>query len=245
MSWNMLADAYVRPEFFPYTTPPILEPRARAAARLDRLTHHTASGAADVLCLQEIEPAFFEAASARLDAFEGRFSQKRGKPDGCAIFVRRSLGDVTFRELVFRDGTGHVAVAAVVAGIGIASTHLKWQAEDVPLEERLGRAELRELLDAWLLPGERWIVCGDLNAETSSPVLDVAFSRGLRDAYASLPDACTANANGRRKRIDFILHTPEFEAIPTPLPTITDTTPLPSSEEPSDHLAIRASLTAR
>ena len=237
--WNVLASAYVRPEHYPYTLPAILDPSTRDPAVLERLLSHAT---ADVLCLQEVEPAMFDAAAATLDAFEGHFVQKRGKPEGCAIFVKRALGAPTFRELVFGDGTGHVAVAAILDGVGVASTHLRWQAADVPLEARLGRAELTELLDAWVTTDMPWIVCGDLNAEASSPVLEVAFARDLRDAYATLPDAHTCNSNGRRKRIDFILHSSTFDATPTALSAITDVTPLPSADEPSDHLAITATL---
>ena len=139
LSWNILADSYIRPELFPYTPPVLLEPPVRGPAILARLLTHATN---DVLCLQEIEPAMFAAASARLDGFEGRFLEKRGKPDGCAIFVRRAHGVIAFHELVYTDGTGHGAVAAVVDGVGIATTHLKWQPSDVEPEKRLGRAAL-------------------------------------------------------------------------------------------------------
>jgi endonuclease/exonuclease/phosphatase family metal-dependent hydrolase len=241
VSWNVLADAYIRPDYFPHTPAALLEPAVRQPALLERLEMHAAS--ADALCLQEVEPAFFETAARRLEAaFEGRFLQKRSRPDGCCIFVRRALGAPSFHELVFGDGTGHVALAAKLAEVGIATTHLRWQPADVPSETRLGRAELTELCDAWVVPKERWVVTGDLNAEAPSPVLDVAFARGLRDAYASTPDAYTCNSNRRKKRIDFILHSASFDATPAPLPPLTDDTPLPSSDEPSDHLAIRAAL---
>lgn len=242
VSWNVLAGAYVRPDYYPHSPVEVLDPAARSARVIERVAGW---GHADVLCLQEIEPSVFAQLVARLGDYEGRFVGKQGRPDGCAVFVRRSLGRAEFRELVYGDGTGHVAVAAVAGGVGFATTHLKWQAAEVPLEARLGRAELLELLDAWVTAGEPWIVCGDLNADASSPVLAVAFARGLEDAYATLPDACTCNSNERRKRIDFILHTPGFVATPRGLPPITDVTPLPSASEPSDHLAIEVLLTPR
>jgi endonuclease/exonuclease/phosphatase family metal-dependent hydrolase len=238
VSWNVLADAYIRPELYPHTPPALLEP----AARRRRLLDSVASFDADVVCLQEVEPSFFAEAEARLGAFTGFFRNKRHKPDGCAIFVRRSLGAPKPRELYYRDGTGHLALAAELGGVGIVTTHLKWEPHDAPPESRLGAGELRELLDAFVAPGERWVVCGDLNADAASPVLATAFARGLRDAYASMPDAYTCNSNGKRKRIDFILHTPDVVAIPGPLRSIADDTPLPSDEEPSDHIAIRARL---
>jgi exonuclease III len=242
----MLADAYVRPEHTPYTAPELLEPSRRRIALMDRLLSYAVRGT-EVLCLQEIEPTSFAAAAEMLDAhgYQGRFLQKVGKPDGVAIFVRRSLGVPTFREVVYSDGTGHGALAAVVGGIGIATTHLKWESPDVPPEARLGRRELIELTEAFVRPSEPWIVTGDLNADASSPVLAVAFACGLQDAYASLPDACTCNSNSKRKRIDFILCSSDFVASPAPLPVITDVTPLPSTDEPSDHLPIEAGLTTR
>lgn len=247
VSWNVLADSYVKPEYFPHTAPALLEPTTRRLRLVRRLTEIADDGA-DVLCLQEVEPEVFAMAEGALASFAGRWVSKVGKPDGCAIFVRRTLGPVTFRELAFRDGTGHVAVAATIdegtRTTSIATTHLKWQAHDIPSETRLGRGELLELLDAWVTTGERWIVCGDLNAPTDSPVLEVAYARGFVDAYASMPEANTANANGRRKRIDFILHTKDWAATPAAIPVIDDLTPLPSETEPSDHLAIKAVLVA-
>ncbi|MBS2011633.1 MAG: endonuclease/exonuclease/phosphatase family protein [Deltaproteobacteria bacterium] len=243
VSWNVLADAYVKPAYFPYTDPAVLDPASRRPRVVDRLVS-LVDGGADVICLQELEPDFFETIRGALPSFEGRYTQKAGKPDGCAVLVRRALGAATFRDLTYRDGTGGVAVVARVEPLGcsIATTHLKWQAADVPPETRLGRGELIELFEAWIAPGERWVVCGDLNAPYDSPVLDVAFSRGFDDAYASMPLASTCNSNARAKRIDFILHTRDLRATPSPLPSIDDMTPLPSSSEPSDHLAIRAVL---
>jgi len=248
VSWNLLADSYVKPEYFPHTSPALLEPAARRERLVRRLGELAADGA-DVLCLQEVEPEVFAMAERALAGFAGHYTSKVNKPDGCAIFARRTLGAITFRELAYRDGTGHIALAAAIADgartTSIATTHLKWQAHDVPPETRLGRGELLELFDAWGADGERWVVCGDLNAPSDSPVLEVAYARGFADAYASMPDANTANANGRRKRIDFILHTKEWSAKPAAIPVIDDVTPLPSETEPSDHLPIRAMLVAR
>jgi hypothetical protein len=64
----------------------------------------------------------------------------------------------------------------------------------------------------------------------------------MHDAYAKLPQAFTANANGRKKRIDFILYSDDFGATPAPIAPIGDDTPLPSDTEPSDHLPIEVRL---
>ena len=101
-------------------------------------------------------------------------------------------------------------------------------------------ARAQELLDAW--PSTSRIVCGDFNAEPESEVLSAATERGLVDAFASMPRAFTCNANGQKKRIDYILHTPNYASTPVAPARVDDDTPLPSDEEPSDHVAIEARL---
>ncbi len=85
-------------------------------------------------------------------------------------------------------------------------------------------------------------MCGDFNATVDSEVLAELLRRDLRDAYAGVEDAFTCNAKARRKRIDFILHDTAFTSTPAPIKAIENETPLPSEHEPSDHLAIAATL---
>lgn len=230
-SYNVLADAYLRPDHYPFTPAAVLEPARRRKALVERI----AALEADVVCLQEVEPAMFEALAARLGG-EGRLLRKTGeKPDGCAVFVKGRRA--AWSELVYPDGTGHVALAAEVEGLGIATTHLRWDAKG-----RLAEAQFATLLDAWVRPGKEWIVCGDLNVGPESRAFALALGRGLRDAYAGMPDAFTCNANRRARRIDFLFHTPGLRAEPVPIPPIDGSTPLPSEREPSDHLPIAASF---
>lgn len=227
-SYNILADAYLRREYYPFTPEAVLDPDRRRKAVVER----AAGLDADVLCLQEVDAAAFQAFSARLG--EGRLLRKTGgKPDGCAIFAKGRR--VEWREHAYSDGTGHVALAAVAEGIGVATTHLRWDAEG-----RLAESQLAELLDRWVRPGEAWVVCGDFNAEPGSAALRMALGRGMRDAYAS---GFTCNANRNARRIDFLLHTAGLRAEPAPLDPIDGETPLPSEREPSDHLPISARFT--
>lgn len=46
----------------------------------------------------------------------------------------------------------------------------------------------------------------------------------------------------KAKRIDFIFHFNKIASKPVNLPQIDDTSPLPSKVDPSDHLAITATL---
>jgi len=242
VSWNVLAEAYVRAALYPRTPASVLDPVRRRAAVVERAASFRD---ADVVCLQEVEADVFERVSARLAGFSGRLLLKRGRSEGCAILVRGAA--VAWRELVYGDASGHVAIAATLAdGTHVACTHLKWSPPETPLAEHHGYRELRELLDAWARPGAGpLVVTGDFNVEPQSDAIGLAIERGMRDAYASLPEASTCVSDGRKKRIDFVLTTGDLECAPRPLRALADDTPLPSDEEPSDHLPIRARVSPR
>lgn len=237
VSWNVLADAYLKDEYFPLTPPEVLERGPRRKAVVDRVAQLHASKV-DVLCLQEVDVALFAALEERLKAeATGRHFRKRGKGEGLALFVRHALAtEPTWREHAFSDMSGFVALGATIGDLAVVTTHLKWEPDGTLPEAHRGRAQLAELLDTW--PTGARVVCGDFNATPESDVLALARERGLRDAYASLEGAWTCNANGKRKRIDYVLHSPELQAAPVPLPALADDTPLPSASEPSDHLPL-------
>jgi endonuclease/exonuclease/phosphatase family metal-dependent hydrolase len=186
--------------------------------------------------------------------YEGKYASKGGgKPDGCATFLKLdtvALG--TVQRLYCADGgmqpcSGHIALVTVVEHrgrqVGIVNTHLKWDPPGTPPATQVGLRQISELLDAQtgLAPGcSSWIICGDLNVTPNSPVVQRLQAAGLRDAYAAQHQAFTCNANQNARRIDFLFHSSDLVAEPTDLPIIDNNTPLPSAEQPSDHLAISA-----
>jgi endonuclease/exonuclease/phosphatase family metal-dependent hydrolase len=242
VSWNVLADAYVRRDYYPRTPPALLDPATRRRAIVERLATYAT---VDVVCLQEVDTALFRLAVETLPDSTPRHLPKRGRSEGCAILVHRNASATPgYEELVFSDASGHVALAATFAGLTVVTTHLKWEPETTAPEIHRGRSQLAEILDRW--PSGPRIVCGDFNAEPDSAVLALASARGLADAYGSASDAFTCNANARRQRIDFILHSSELVATPSPLHLhLEDDTPLPGAGEPSDHLAIEARINRR
>jgi mRNA deadenylase 3'-5' endonuclease subunit Ccr4 len=239
VSWNVLADAYIRREYYPHSDPSVFDRAGRQRAVADRLVSFAK---VDILCLQEVDTALFTLAEERLTEAKGRLFRKPGKGEGCAIFVRQALTiDPEWKELVFSDRSGHIALGVTFAGLTAVSTHLKWEPPGTSKDTHRGRGQLAEILDTW--PKGTHVICGDFNASPGSEVLSLAEERGLKDAYATLPDAYTCNANGKKKRIDFILHSPDYTATPSPLSKVVDDdTPLPSEDEPSDHIAIEARL---
>lgn len=225
LSWNVLADSYIRASYYPHSEPALLRRGARTVEIVDLLARH----AADVCCLQEVEPALIAALRLRLPGWELRFAGKRGKPDGVALLARElALDDVTPLELP----DGFVALLATVGGLRIATTHLRW---DPPGTSRDKRWAIRQA--SALLAAAPDVVCGDLNVEPGDDALALFADAGFVDPGGTP----TANPNGRAKRIDYILARGRAIAALPALP-IADDTPLPSHEMPSDHVPISARI---
>jgi mRNA deadenylase 3'-5' endonuclease subunit Ccr4 len=236
VTYNILADRYIKPEFYPHTPRECLGAVRRHPALLERI----ASFDADVLCFQEVEGPLFAAIQARLDGFEGHYEKKAGdKPDGCAVFAKGGVR--SRRSLTYRGDSGHVALIVELdfAGrrLGIATTHFKWG----PPAASVGIDQATQLLDE-LPPGlDGWIIGGDFNANPESALAAEFRRRGFVDAYADI-GGHTCNSNGVAKRIDYLFHSATLRSAPRPVPAITGETPLPSASEPSDHLALAATF---
>lgn len=228
VTYNVLADSYLRREYYPRVDARLLVRGARQHALLDRV----ASFGADVICLQEVEPDVFERLRARLPGYTGEWARKGSKPDGCATFFRS--GNARHRVVTYGDGTGHVALVTEIADVTIANTHLQWAADG-----STGVRQASELVRA--LPSSKCVVCGDFNAEPASNVLRV-FA-GFSDAHDA--SIATFNSNARAKKIDFILHTNDLASESLPAPRVLDDTILPSDREPSDHVPLVARISFR
>jgi mRNA deadenylase 3'-5' endonuclease subunit Ccr4 len=239
VTYNILADAYVSPPFYPLTPPGVLVPARRRGALQCRI----AALGADVLCLQEVEEDAYRAILARLAGYEGRYVRKgRQKPDGCATFWR-DMTLLSERRLEYADDTGHVALLLELSWegrrLGVANTHLKWEAEHIEGGVALG--QVRALFGA-MDACSAWIVCGDFNARPESAVLDHPLTRGWRDPFAGT-GARSCVANGTAQRIDYLLRTTALSITPAPFSRIDASTPLPSETEPSDHLPVAGEVT--
>ncbi len=242
-SQNILADSYIKPEYFPHSKVEHLEPRWRWPALVDHLERLDA----DVLCLQECEPSIFELVKKRLEprGYSAIYLKKAGnKPDGCATYHRKAkLPFRSLERLFYADGSGHVALLVELEHEGrpftVANTHIKWQTPETPLEGSHGILQTTELVDRIHRdPGRSWIACGDFNAMPETEVIKRIVARGLRCPYPD--DAYTANSNERLKKIDFLFATQDLVGKPRPLRAIEVGTPLPGPGEPSDHLAVVA-----
>lgn len=253
-TYNILADAYIKPAWYPHTPPALL----LTETRIPKLLRHIAGLTADMLCLQEVTQDIFAALETHLTAlgYAGRYTQKAsGKPDGCATFYRMAVFTLlkTVR-IEYADGpeghepSGHAAQLLVLQHgehrLGVANTHLKWDPPGTPREQQYGYRQVVQLLREWSTQHAAdcaaWIVCGDFNVTPESEVVAVLREAGLEFTHHAYTRAYTSNANARAKTIDYLFFSAALQAQPIPLPAIDDHTPLPGPDQPSDHVAVVA-----
>jgi endonuclease/exonuclease/phosphatase family metal-dependent hydrolase len=246
-TYNVLADAYVKPEYFRHIDPSAL----KASVRYPRIVERVLGLGADIICLQEVEHELFRSLTSQLrrSGYLGRWAHKDGsKPDGVATFVKlpyRNLGAriVSLSDQSAADASGHVAlitrVACGDARITVANVHLKWDQPNLTGDNHAGYAQARVLLDD--LAHERpVIVCGDLNATSRSAILEDFRSAGFTDTHSDENPTCSHD--GCVSKIDYILlrgglHG-EIGYRAKDAQIISVDAPVPSLDEPSDHIPV-------
>lgn len=250
-TYNVLADAYVRPDRYPLSPPAALAPGPRRQLLLARIHGITAQGL-DLLCLQEVEASAHAAIAATLgDAWLGLYAARPRRPDGASLFVRRERFTLVDHDTLHYRSPGSDDQLALIArlrlgphALQIACTHLQWCRDDTPADAHTGRAQLLELIDH-LGTGSsaETLIAGDLNATSQSPVIQAARDRGLALGAATQRPWDTCNANRRPRKLDYLLHTAGLTPRPRPLPRLQRDTPMPSLREPSDHLPLHIDFT--
>lgn len=248
VSYNILANAYIKPKWFSKVETEMLD----GSLRKEWLFKKIIGFNADVICLQEVEADVFEELNALLaaQAYAGKYAQKLGKPDGCATFVKNEL-PVSACEVIHynqdaANRSGHLAlITTLLSGsdpIKIINTHIKWDQYNKSEHEHMGFSEVVQLLDyVNLNQGAGFIICGDFNIEANSHVIQEILAREFTDACAANPQF-TSNSNQRAKRIDYIFVNKHFRASVERIADLVDQTILPTRQEPSDHLALIADI---
>lgn len=243
-TYNILADAYVRPDRYPFSSSEALAPGPRRALLLARI----AALDVDLLCLQEVEPAAHAAIADRLgDAYIALHAPRHRRPDGASLFLRRARLDLDHHETLHYTARGSDDQLALIAHLRlgprrliVANTHLQWCRDDTPTDSHVGRAQLLELLARRTPDDPTWLIAGDLNATSQSCVLRSAADHGLALGAAKQRPWDTCNANRRPRKLDYLLYTSgHLDPHPDPLAALRRDTPMPSLVEPSDHLPLR------
>lgn len=253
-TYNVLATAYLGRGDYSAVPPGLLDPEQRVPA----VVRHIVALDADILCLQEVEIDVFDALRTGLEplGYTGHIEFKgHGKPDGCATFFRTE--GFAVREVVrleYRDeekGHGrHSGFVALLLSLehegrllGVANTHLRWDRPGTSRREQVGHRQAVELLDVcrgFVPRCDGWITCGDFNRRPDSEVVETFLEAGYEFAHAGRPHLYSAVTNRRASLIDYLFHTSKLRARPIDPPLVSDGMTLPSSDQPSDHLALSA-----
>jgi endonuclease/exonuclease/phosphatase family metal-dependent hydrolase len=227
------------------------------AWRVPALVAHVANLGDDIICLQEVEIDVFSALRLRLArlGYGSQYARKRaGKADGCATFYRQGVFELVDANVIpYADGhgamgdSGNIALVAVLRGggnsIGVINTHLSWDPPEAAPEARFGYRQMSQLIREYKGMESKirgWVIAGDFNATPESATIELLSGAGLDFSHRNLPGVYTCNANARARMIDYLFHSSALLAEPLPVPWIDDRTILPSAEQPSDHVPVRA-----
>ena len=258
-TYNLLASAYINRAWYPRTPALVLNP----AWRIPALAQYVSALDADLLCLQEVEPDVFATLRTSLagSGYGVHYARKSaGRPDGVAIFYRKEKFEpVNATRLNYVDAqgaeadSGYVALIALFRAadriLGVIDTHLSWDPPGTALELQRGYRQARQLLTEYEKsvggPADAWILAGDLNATPDSALIGMIRQTDFDYSHNGLADAASCNVNGEARMIDYIFHSSALRSDPVEIIPVDNRAVLPSAEQPSDHVAIRARIVWR
>src|SRR5436190_1085683 len=147
-TWNILATAYIRREFYPRTPPEILNP----VWRVPELARHAAALDMDILCLQEVEPTVFTTMQSALPDFTGTLAMKgANRPDGCATFFRHARFTLKHEERILYLDRKHIAQLLLFEhesrSLAVLNTHLKWDPPDTQRDRQWGYRQILQAIE--------------------------------------------------------------------------------------------------
>jgi mRNA deadenylase 3'-5' endonuclease subunit Ccr4 len=127
VTYNVLASAYIRPAWYPFTPKELLDPQCR----IPTLAEHLAAFKTDIYCLQEVEDESFGAINRRLSPLgqRGELAKKGGgRPDGCALFFRADVFKLLeVQRIEYPEGTdGQANSGHALRKAGFEFTHHAW-----------------------------------------------------------------------------------------------------------------------
>jgi endonuclease/exonuclease/phosphatase family metal-dependent hydrolase len=130
--------------------------------------------------------------------------------------------------------------------LGVINTHLTWDPPGTALAAQRGLLQIQQLLAEYATcstDAEGWILCGDFNVTPDSAVVDAVAQAGFQFSHRGLSEVFSCNIGSSARLIDYIFFSPRLSAKAAVLTRIDDQTILPSADEPSDHVPVKAAVT--
>ena len=243
-SWNVLADAYIKADWFPHTGAQLLAP----GARIDAVLALAVTLDADVLAFQEADPALVAAARERLDGYDVRWCPKgRGRADGCLTAVRRPWTIMAEAQHLYEDSfggpiSGHVAHVLELrsdagVAVSVANTHLRWAAPGTTGDTHVGVRQAWQLVG--LLAGKATaVIAADTNDSPDGPVRAVLRAAGFHEAVGLSPTSIVA---GTQVQALDVVAARGVRCTALPI-GIRVQPPLPGPACPSDHVPVLTTI---
>jgi len=181
-SYNVLANSYIKPKWFPWSSKQALN----WPFRWKNLKEELSNISSDIYCLQEVDEFETFEKFFKSIGYASFFKKRTGyRNDGCAIFIRKSKFNlITKIEINFNDLTNNKAFqqdnialflvlesTADQKSIIIGTSHIYYKdpsVKQIQLQQYVQRAN--QLQQEW---NSSIILTGDLNINSDSPLLDL------------------------------------------------------------------------
>jgi mRNA deadenylase 3'-5' endonuclease subunit Ccr4 len=186
VSYNILAEAYTKPGYFPYAPQQVLDWSFRCNNLIKEMTELNA----DVLCLQEVDRYEDLRNALHPLGYNSVFLRRTGRrKDGCATFFKNHLTLVRDVSLSFNDyceqhlRQDNVALILELRcpngkNFFVGNTHLYYKDENVKRQQALDIVR-----EATLLSTKNVILCGDFNTREKTFVYEYMHNNGFESLY--------------------------------------------------------------
>lgn len=176
MSWNVLADWWSAPEWFPASPRELLEPGRRVDLTAAAVAELVAAHGVDVVGLQEVDRDTAVAVAGALPGWTSSLRLGGGHDPGTFLAVAPHLQVGDARAVAFTDGQGrpdrrhaHTAVVdACGTEVRVVVAHVHYAEPDVDIDVHPGVAAARTVVEL-SGDGRPAVLCADLNDLPGGP----------------------------------------------------------------------------
>jgi len=247
LSYNILNKEFACEEIYEYVSLEDLSWKNRK----DRIIRKLSGLNPDVICLQEINRQTFEEFREVLPEYEGAFGIKEDDTlkvnDGVCTFSKKSKFKKVSNNCVFCDGSSRCGKVAIRPAMFTELT-LKNDEKITVINTKLRYSRVVEPNDGvWnhlhfllkKIPQEKVLFMGDFNRTPDHFLIKDILNIGLKDVLGEENrPTCFAKTCRKVKRVDYIFASKDLITSPLSCSLLSDKDPIPSREEPSDHVPV-------
>lgn len=239
LSYNILAQCYTKPSYFPWASLDQLDWGFRSKQLLQEILSYTA----DIICLQELDN--FEFFKENLQNYQGVYKKRANtRKDGCGIFFDSTKFTLVEMETMDFPKENIVLLVCLESCLSkkrftVVTSHFYYKSKLIRNQQAdfcIDKAQKS------LLEGKPVVLCGDFNCMPDNDTIEKFQSFGLCSGYQDLMNcnqfATFLGGKHSKKWYDYIFHSKTFKATSIlSLPKCGETL-LPNTQLSSDHLAL-------